>query len=238
VQRRPDASTEPVVAIDGPSGSGKSTVARAVADRLGLRYLDTGAMYRALTWLALEKGVDLTRPHAIVDAVACATLEPGTDPVEPRVSVDGHDVTAAIRSREVTNAVSAVSAVPEVRAQLLAVQRDIIGAGDIVVEGRDIGTTVAPRACVKVFLTASTEARASRRQREESELGADTGLDVTLHEITRRDARDSSRAASPLTRAEDATELDSTEMTIEDVVVRVLSLCREAGMVPGEQAPS
>lgn len=225
-----DDAAQRVVAIDGPSGSGKSTVARAVAARLGFRYLDTGALYRALTWVALEAGVDLGDPDAISQAVATAVLAPGTDPEEPAVVVDGVDVTAAIRSREVTNAVSAVSAVPRVRAQLLSVQRDIIGAGDVVVEGRDIGTTVAPRACVKIFLTASGEARALRRQREQTARGDAPSVELTRAELERRDARDSGRAVSPLAQAPDATELDSTELDVDAVVAEVLRVCEAAGL--------
>jgi cytidylate kinase len=219
-----------VVAIDGPSGSGKSTVARAVATRLGLRYLDTGALYRALTWLALQQGTDLDDPAAVTAALAGARLKVGTDPERPTVAVDGTDVTVAIRGREVTNAVSAVSAVPGVRAQLLGLQRDIIGTGRIVVEGRDIGTTVAPGASVKVFLTASGEARARRRQIEEADRGDAASVHRTRVEIERRDARDSARTASPLTRAPDATEVDSTERSIDAVVEAVLALCAAAGL--------
>ena len=222
--------SQPVVAIDGPSGSGKSTVARAVAEHLGLRYLDTGALYRALTWLALDQGVDLSDPAAISAALAGATLEAGTDPARPTVRVGQADVTEAIRSREVTNAVSAVAAVPAVRAQLLGLQHDIIGGGRIVVEGRDIGTTVVPRACVKIFLTASGEARARRRQLEESGRGVAADVELTRTEIERRDARDATRTASPLTQAPDAVELDSTELSIDAVVAEVLRLCEAAGL--------
>ena len=153
-----------VVAIDGPSGSGKSTVARGVARILGLRYLDTGAMYRALTWWVIEQGVDPADESSVLAAATTFDLDMSTDPVAQQVVlVSGHDVTRAIRSAAVTQQVSAVSAVAEVRRQLVARQRVIIGAGGIVVEGRDIGTTVCPAAPVKIFLTAATEARAVRR---------------------------------------------------------------------------
>ena len=148
-----------VIAVDGPAGSGKSSAARGAARALGLRYLDTGAMYRALTWWLLARGVDLSSPAAIVEQMRRPAIEVGTDPVAPAIRVDGTDVAAPIRSREVSNAVSAVAAVPEVRRYLIGVQQQIIaqeraaGAG-IVAEGRDIGTVVAPDAPVKVFLTA------------------------------------------------------------------------------------
>ncbi len=215
-----------VVAIDGPSGSGKSSVSRGVASRLGLRYLDTGAMYRAMTWWMLRHGVDVTDPGQVAAACGKPNLESGTDPEQPTITVDGEDVSVPIRSREVTNAVSAVSAVPEVRARLVAMQREIIGAGGIVVEGRDIGTVVAPEAPVKIFLTASTEARAQRRN---AELAPDqvTTVAVTHAEIVRRDRLDSSRAASPLAMADDAYELDTTDLTLEQVIDRVVTLVHE-----------
>ncbi|MCX9193170.1 (d)CMP kinase [Carbonactinospora thermoautotrophica] len=215
-----------VVAIDGPSGSGKSSVSRGVAARLGLRYLDTGAMYRAMTWWMLRHGVDVTDAGQIAAACGKPNLESGTDPDQPKITVDGEDVSAPIRTREVTNAVSAVSAVPEVRARLVAMQREIIGSGGIVVEGRDIGTVVAPEAPVKIFLTASTEARAWRRN---AELAPDqaTSVAVTRAEIVRRDRLDSSRATSPLAMADDAYELDTTDLTLEQVIDRVVALVHE-----------
>src|SRR4051794_2461215 len=152
-----------VVAIDGPSGSGKSTVARGVATALGLRYLDTGAMYRAVTWLALQDGVDLGDAGALARLARGAALDITADPEAPRIVAAGHDVTTAVRSREVTAAVSTVSAVPEVRAAMVQRQREVIADGGIVVEGRDIGTTVVPDAAVKVFLTADAATRAQRR---------------------------------------------------------------------------
>ena len=161
------ARTGVVVAIDGPSGSGKSSTSRGVAARLGLRYLDTGAMYRAITWWMLGHDVSVDDPAAV--AVRCAEPEivSGTDPADPTITVDGVDVAAAIRTPEVTGAVSAVSAVPQVRARLLDLQRAVIDGGDIVVEGRDIGSAVAPDAEVKVYLTADPAARAARRAAEE-----------------------------------------------------------------------
>jgi cytidylate kinase len=215
-----------VVAIDGPSGSGKSTVARGVARALGLRYLDTGAMYRAVTWRVLHHGVALTDAVAMAAAALTADLTVSTDPDESTVTVDGVDVSTAIREEPVTAAVSAVSAVPAVRADMVDRQRRLIGSGGIVVEGRDIGTTVAPDAPVKIFLTADPAARASRRGRE---LAGGPAIDATVLEATRealqsRDAADSGRAASPLAQADDAHVIDSTDLTAAEVVDAVLDL--------------
>ncbi len=224
-----------VVAIDGPSGAGKSTVARRVAARLGWRYLDTGAMYRAIAWRALQDGIDPGDGPALTDLVDRVHLELGTQPRRPRIAVDGVDVTRAVRGRDVTNVVSLVSAVPGVRDRMVHRQRAEIAAGPIVVEGRDIGTTVAPDAPVKVFLTASGAARAQRRHRQlttASGEAASGGTEVTRAEQDRRDALDSSRLASPLARATDAVEIDSTTLDVGGVVRRVLALCRSAGFEP------
>ena len=212
-----------IVAIDGPSGSGKSTVARGVAARLGLRYLDTGAMFRAVTLRALEDRIDVEDGDALGELAQRTILEISTDPADPTIRADGVDVTEAIRTRPVTNAVSAVSAAPGVRAWLLRKQREIIGAGGIVVEGRDIGTVVVPDAPVKVFLTASSDARAVRRN---AELGGERdALALTQDEIDRRDRLDSSRSAAPLLRAADAIELDSTTLGVDEVIDQVVALC-------------
>ncbi len=213
-----------VVAMDGTSGSGKSSTSRGVAAALGLRYLDTGAMYRAITWWMLENGVDPEDPAAVAARVDEPVLVSGTDPANPTMTVGGTDVAEAIRSQRVTSAVSAVSAVPEVRARLLVEQRDAIGDGDIVVEGRDIGTTVAPGADVKVYLTADPSARATRRAAEQ--LGADVA--ATQQDLIRRDTIDSGRAASPLTMAADARHIDTTPYTLDEVVAQVVALVREA----------
>ncbi len=212
-----------VVAVDGPSGSGKSSTARGVANRLGFRYLDTGALYRAVTWWLLERGVDVHDPAAVAADLEAIELQLSTDPQDPRVCVDGADVSDAIRERDVTNAVSAVSAVPEVRQYLVPVQRAVIDVGDVVVEGRDIGTVVAPEAAVKVFLTADSEARARRRSAE-LEHDADATVSRTREELRRRDHLDSSREVSPLARADDAVELDSTDLTLEQVIDAIVAL--------------
>lgn len=207
-----------VIAIDGPSGSGKSTVARGVAAALALRYLDTGAMYRAVTWLALHRQVELDDAEALTSLAEHGRLEVSTDPQDPRVSIDGADVTAAIRGPDVTTAVSAVSAVPGVRTAMVRRQREIIGSGGIVVEGRDIGTAVVPDAPVKVFLTADEDVRAQRRAQETA--GAVT---TTREAIARRDRLDSTRTASPLTRPADALEIDSSAVDAATVVDQVVA---------------
>ena len=221
----------PVVAIDGPSGSGKSTVARRVAQRLGFRYLDTGAMYRALTWQALDRRIDLEDAAALTELAERARIEPGTNPRRPTIAIDGADVSTPIRSRAVTNAVSAVSAVPAVREALVRRQRELISDGGIVVEGRDIGTIVAPDAPLKIFLTASSEARAQRRHRQLAAVGDAAAVDDTRAEIERRDERDSTRAASPLLQAADAVVVDSTTRTVDEVVREVLAAAARRGLL-------
>ena len=213
-----------VVAMDGPSGSGKSSTARGVAARLGLRYLDTGAMFRAITWWMLQHGIDVDDPAAVATRVDEPVLDSGTEPLAPTITLDGTDVAGPIRSQEVTSAVSSVSAVPEVRARLLAMQRSIIGDGGIVVEGRDIGTVVAPGAAVKVFLTAEADARAVRRT---AEMEGST-VEATQQDLLRRDKADSGRAASPLAMAADAHHIDTTPYTLDEVMAQVVALVEQA----------
>ncbi|WP_435745856.1 (d)CMP kinase [Nocardioides sp. SYSU DS0663] len=213
-----------VVAVDGTSGSGKSSTCRGVATRLGLRYLDTGAMFRAMTWWMLQHGVDVHDPAAVAARCAEPAIASGTDPSAPTITVDGTDVAVAIRSDEVTAAVSPVSTVPEVRARLLALQRAIIGAEveptGIVVEGRDIGSVVVPDAPVKLFLTADAAARASRRA---AESGA-TDVAATEQSLRSRDAIDSGRATAPLLLADGAVQVDTTGYTLEEVVELVVAM--------------
>jgi len=209
-----------VVAIDGPSGSGKSSTSRGVAVRLGLRYLDTGAMFRAMTWWMLRSGVDVHDPTAVAARVGEAEIVSGTDPLAPTITVDGTDVALAIRTDEVTGAVSPVSTVPEVRSRLLQLQRDVIGAGGIVVEGRDIGSVVWPEAPVKVFLTADPAARALRRAAEEG--GSD--LSATEESLLARDRIDSSRATAPLTMPDGAVHIDTTPYSLDEVIDQVAAL--------------
>jgi cytidylate kinase len=209
-----------VVAVDGPSGSGKSTVSRRLAAAVGAQYLDTGAMYRAVTWAALTSGIDPQDAEAVAKVAGEIDLEIGTDPDAPYTRVGGTPVDRAIRGPEVTAAVSAVAAVPWVRQLLVAQQRKIIGAaGRVVVEGRDIGTVVAPDADLKVYLTASPDARARRRS---AETAAD--LSATAADLDRRDRLDSTRAADPLQQAADAVVLDTTELGIDQVVARLRAM--------------
>jgi CMP/dCMP kinase len=218
-----------VIAVDGPAGSGKSSTARGVAADLGLRYLDTGAMYRALTWWLISQKLDFRDPATVARGARRPVIEVTTDPASPEVSVDGTDVTGLIRTREVSNAVSAVASVPEVRAHLVARQQAILAdacaAGEgIVAEGRDIGTVVAPQAVVKVFLTASEDARARRRS---ADLTADPGATptVTRDEQRRRDAADAAQSAM----ASDAIEVDSTAMSLEQVIALIVRVAGERG---------
>lgn len=222
-----------VVAVDGPSGAGKSTVSREVARRLGLRYLDTGAMYRAVAWAVLAADADPSDAVAVVALAAGLDLAVGTDPDDPWVAASGTRLGDLIRSREVSAAVSPVSAVPEVRSRIVTRQREIVGSGGIVVEGRDIGTVVVPDAPVKIFLTAAGDARAHRRAMDpEYAAGADTApadrFTLARAELTHRDRLDSGRAVSPLVRAADAVELDSTDLGVDEVVEAVLALCAQA----------
>ena len=222
-----------VVAIDGPSGSGKSSTSRGVADRLALRYIDTGAMYRAITWWMLRQDVDGHDPAAVAARVEEPELLSGTDPLGPTILVDGVDVGLAIRSDEVNAAVSPVAAVPAVRQRLLELQHEIIGAGGIVVEGRDIGSVVAPDADVKVFLTADAAARAHRRALAEG--GAD--IEATRESLLARDEIDTGRTASPLVMADGAVHVDGTAYSLEDVVDLVVSLVEAAAGLNREGTP-
>jgi CMP/dCMP kinase len=213
-----------VVAVDGPSGAGKSSASRGVARALGLRYLDTGAMYRALTWWLLDRGADTTNPEVVASLAAEPVIEVSTDPLAPWTRVDGTDVSEAIRTREVTAAVSDVAAVPQVRAHLIAQQRNIIACSrGIVAEGRDIGTVVAPDAPVKVFLTADGAARASRRTAEASW--------STRADQDRRDRLDAAQSG----KAADAVEVDSTGLSLDEVVSIIAGL---APQIPASRQKS
>jgi cytidylate kinase len=212
--------------MDGPAGSGKSTVARRVAIALGQRYLDTGAMYRALTWWLLGREVNLTDTAAVLARLSEPQITVGTDPAAPEISVDGQDVSGPIRTREVSNSVSTVAAIPQVRQRLIGMQRDIIAAATaagegIVAEGRDIGTVVAPDAAVKVYLTAREDVRAERRSADLADDPAAT-IDTTRREQARRDQRD----ASQMVPAEDAVEIDTSALGLDEVVRRVVEMAR------------
>lgn len=224
-----------IIAIDGPAASGKSTVARAVAESLGARYVDTGAMYRALTWKVLAEGADPDDADTVARlarALDLALEQPRERPfAAPRVHVDGLDVTEAIRSPEVNSAVSRVARVAEARKELVRRQRDLAAGIDAVVEGRDIGTVVFPEATLKVFLTADPAERSRRRFHELERQGV-RGADERHARIRERDHIDSNRADSPLARAEDATVIDTTAMGIDDVVSAVLALVDGLGLEP------
>ncbi len=222
----------PVIAVDGPAGSGKSSVCRGVAEQLGLRYLDTGAMYRAMTWAVLDAGVDVDDPAAVAAMTGGVRIISGTDPRDPSIHVGATDVSGPIRGDAVTGAVSAVSAVPLVRETLVEVQRAEVeaarAAGEgIVVEGRDITTVVLPDADLKIFITADPAVRAARRAAQDTDLGKD-GVDVQLTEtaLRERDAKDSNRATSPLSQAADAVVVDTTAFTLDEVIDHVCDLVR------------
>ncbi|UGT72459.1 (d)CMP kinase [Nocardia gipuzkoensis] len=205
--------------MDGPSGTGKSSVSRRLATRLGARYLDTGAMYRVATLRVLRAGIELTDTAAIAAAVKELPLSIGTDPSREVIELDGEDVRSEIRGDAVTKAVSAVSAVPEVRDLLVAMQRDITAvSGRIVVEGRDIGTVVLPEADAKIYLTASAEARAHRRNQQNIAEGRGDDYAGVLADVQRRDTLDSTRKVSPLRPAEDAVRVDTSELSMDEVI--------------------
>jgi cytidylate kinase len=222
-----------VIAIDGPAASGKSTVGEAVAHRLGYLYFDTGAMYRAITWLALARGVpvaDEARVTALADAAEIDVLPAvQEDGRQYTVLVDGQDVTWAIREPAVANNVSQVSTYPGVRAALVAQQRRLASRGRIVMVGRDIGTVVLPDAPLKIYLDASAEERARRRWQEEQARGGMRPYDAVLAEVRRRDQIDSTRAVAPLRPASDAVIVDSTAMAIEQVVEILMALIVRQG---------
>jgi len=212
-----------VIAIDGPSGAGKGTIARTISARLGYRHVDTGAMYRAVAWKALHDHV------AVDDEAAVASLaERSTIAVEGGVvSIDGHDVTAAIRTPDIDKGAAAVARLPRVRAVLVARQRALGREGGVVMEGRDIGTVVFPQAEVKIYLDASAEERARRRANDPAHTGSQSGQAAVAAAIQARDTSDTTRAASPLTLAPDAVRIDTTSMPIDAVVEKVMELVRE-----------
>lgn len=219
-----------IIAIDGPAGSGKSTVAKEVAKMLGFHYLDTGAMYRSIAWLALERGISLDDDEAVADLARTETVvfshEEG-NPLPSGVAIAGHDITLEIRTPRIDKAVSPVSAIPAVREALTQQQRAIAASENIVMEGRDIGTVVFPRAELKVFLTASAEERARRRALQNAQRGlGEKDEAAILADIIRRDEADSTRAVAPLRPAEDAVMLDTTGMGIDEVCAAIANLAR------------
>lgn len=216
-----------MIAIDGPAGTGKSTVSRGLAKVLGTRYLDTGAMYRIATLAMLRAGVNLDDPDAIA-AAADVPISVGFDPEVEQTFLGGEDVSALIRGDEVTRAVSAVAAVPAMRARLVRLQRELAeGPDGVVVEGRDIGTVVLPDADVKIFLTASAETRAGRRNAQNMAAGLPDEYDAVLADVIRRDHLDSTRAVSPLRPADDALIVDTSEMTQAEVIAHLRDLVEQ-----------
>lgn len=217
-----------VIAIDGPAGTGKSSVARGLATSLGARYLDTGAMYRIVTLSVLRSGIDLGDAAAIAGVAGDIELAVGHEPGEDRSYLAGEDVSAEIRGDAVTKAVSAVSAVPEVRTRLVALQRALAeGPDNVVVEGRDIGTVVLPDADVKIFLTASAEERARRRNDQNVASGLPDEYERVLADVKRRDHLDSTRAVSPLRAADDAIVVDTSDMTQTEVIAHLTELVEQ-----------
>jgi cytidylate kinase len=231
-----------VVALDGPSGTGKSTVAKRLAGALRARYLDTGAMYRAVTLAVLDAGIDPADSAAVAALTPTLDLVLGTDPAAPTVDLAGRDIAADIRTQRVTSSVSAIAGVPEVRRVLISAQQKIIADaldadGGIVVEGRDIGSVVAPDAGLKVYLDASPEARAKRRSRQDSAAGRVTTVDATRADVDRRDGIDA--RTTPLRPATDAIELDTTDLDVNGVINALLSMVDDCGLrhVPERTGP-
>jgi CMP/dCMP kinase len=234
----PEPIPEPIqVAIDGPSGAGKSTVSRALARALDGHYVDTGAAYRAMTWALLERGVDVHDPEIVERICQAPQIGMTSDPDDVTVLVDGQDVTEEIRSDRITDHVSAVAAVPAVRARLVALQRDVAqsaGASGraVVMEGRDIGTVVLPQATLKIWLTADVRARAQRRAAEGVRHAhgiPDIDETAVAAQIARRDGLDSGRLVSPSVAAHDAVEVDATHLSVDEVVDTILALIRRRG---------
>ena len=217
-----------IIAIDGPAGAGKSTLARALARRLGYLYINTGAMYRAVAWNVVQKGIALDDIRAIGALAAGSQIELDGPPDALRVLIDGRDVTGEILSPEVTRAASIVSAVSEVRRALVKRQQELGARGGVVMEGRDIGTKVFPQADVKIYLDASQADRSERRHRQERKGGIESSLASTKAELEERDRRDSTRLESPLVKAEDAHYLDSSDLTIDQVINHALELIETA----------
>lgn len=218
-----------ILAVDGPSGTGKSTTCRALAKRLDAKYVDTGAMYRVATLAVLRAGVDPSDTARVIEVTTDLPLAVNDDPDSTEVLLDGEDVSREIRGPEVTRTVSAVSAVPEVRTNLVALQRRLATeAHRAIVEGRDIGTVVLVDAPVKVFLTASAEVRARRRFDQDTAAGRNVDFDTVLADVIRRDDLDSSRTTSPLRPAEDAVIVDTSELTLEQVLDTLMNLLEDS----------
>ncbi len=220
------AEATEIIAIDGPAGAGKSSVARRVAERLGFAFLDTGAMYRAATWWAMHHAVDLDNAQALADSTRRMPLELDEDDGRQRVCVEGHDITLQIRSPEVTRNIYKLDQHAAVRAHLVELQRKIGAQRPTVAEGRDIGTVVFPKARCKIYLDAALDERARRRAAEYEQRGISVAMDTLREEIRVRDQKDMTRAVAPLRKAEDATVIDTTGMTPDEVVNEIVQLAK------------
>ena len=214
------------VAIDGPAGAGKSTIAKLVAKEKGYIYVDTGAMYRGLAIHFLDKGIQKGEIEKVIEACKDAEVTIAYEDGVQHVYLNGKDITARLRNEEVGNMASVTSAIPEVRKKLLELQQNLAKTEDVIMDGRDIGTCVLPDADVKIYLTASVETRAKRRYQELLEKGEPCNLEEIAHDIEERDNRDMNREIAPLKQADDAVLVDSSDMTIEEVVQTIVDLCR------------
>ncbi len=213
------------IAIDGPAGAGKSTIAKLCAKKMNLIYVDTGAMYRAVALYLLESGIDVNDRNAVADKCKCASVDIKYEDGIQNVYLNGVNVTGRLREEAVGNTASVTSAVPEVRAQIFSLQRGLADRGGVIMDGRDIGTVVMPDADVKIYLTASSEVRANRRVKELLEKGEEANFEEIKKDIEERDHRDMTREISPLKQADDAILVDTSDMTIEQVVEKIVSLC-------------
>jgi len=222
-----------VIAIDGPAGAGKSTVARKLAERLGLEYVDSGATYRAAALRVLESGVSPDHASAVIELIGRTTIGFKTNGTRSQVLLEAEDVTEKIRTPAVTLAAAQVSRLPEVRQKLIMLQRDLARGRGVVMEGRDIGTVVFPHAALKIFLKADPAERARRRLRDDEKRGREATLEQTAYEIGRRDQLDAERKISPLVPAPDAVQIDSTELNADEVVERIIGLARERNLIVG-----
>ena len=214
------------VAIDGPAGAGKSTIAKLVAKEKGYIYVDTGAMYRGLAIHFLDKGIQPQETEKVIEACEDAEVTIAYEDAVQHVYLNGKDISSRLRNEEVGNMASVTSAIPEVRKKLLELQQNLAKTQNVIMDGRDIGTCVLPHADVKVYLTASVETRAKRRYQELQEKGEDCNLEEIAHDIEERDRRDMTREIAPLKQAEDAVLVDSSDMTITEVVKTIVDLCR------------
>jgi cytidylate kinase len=222
-----------IIAIDGPAGAGKSTVARRLAERMGLDYVDSGATYRAAALRVLESNISPEDEQAVSELIGRTAIEFKTNGSQSQVLLDGQDVSEKIRTPQVTLAAAKVSRLPEVRKKLITLQRSLARGRGIVMEGRDIGTVVFPQAPLKIFLKADPEERARRRLKDEEKRGREATLEQTAYEIGRRDQLDAERKISPLVPAADALEIDSTHLSADEVVERIMKIARERKLVSG-----